>query len=364
MVEYRHLPNNGEKISTIGIGTGNFLQTNPQEIKNIVNYGIDNGINFIDSILHVDTAKALGDAIKPKRDKVILQSHFGCVFRNGAYTISRDLPEMIHTLDEELELYGTDYTDIGLIHYIDDKEDLRNVMDNGIYKTLLEMKEEGKIHYLGFISHTPSICKQLIDEGDFDLFMLSINPVYDFEPSENGLKLNKERMDLYNECEKRGIGITVMKPFDGGRLLDSKESPFKTSMTPNQCIQYILDRPAVHTCLPGIISLNQFKEVLEYYESNSKEKDYSFIGDLERKDINNLCLYCNHCQPCSSNIDIASVNKYYELSLKGDELAKSHYLDLIKHSSDCIECGDCEKRCPFNVEIIDKMKKINEYFKI
>ena len=83
--------------------------------------------------------------------------------------------------------------------------------------------------------------------------MFSINPAYDYEKGdEYGIGEVQERARFYRDCESMGVGISVMKPFGGGQLLDAKLSPFKQALTKNQCIQYALDRPAVMTVLPGI----------------------------------------------------------------------------------------------------------------
>ena len=69
-------------------------------------------------------------------------------------------------------------------------------------------------------------------------------------------------MDLYRRCEKEGIGITVMKPFSGGQLLDAKTSPFGKALTPYQCIQYALDKPGVLTVVPGVKNTDDVKSLL------------------------------------------------------------------------------------------------------
>jgi predicted aldo/keto reductase-like oxidoreductase len=41
----------------------------------------------------------------------------------------------------------------------------------------------------------------------------------------------------------------------------------------------------------------------------------------------------------------------------GDALAKEHYRTLEKRAKDCIECGSCEKNCPFRVNVREKMQQ-------
>jgi predicted aldo/keto reductase-like oxidoreductase len=194
--------------------------------------------------------------------------------------------------------------------------------------------------------------------------MFSVNAAYDFEPLEGKLAFPSERLELYRDCEKLGIGITVMKPFGGGRLLNAKNSPFRAPMTIPQCIQYALDRPAVLSCLPGVGSVGDLKGLLGYYDATTEDRDYSFIGSLPRRDMEGACIYCNHCQPCPSGIDIGFVNKYFDLAKAGDELARDHYMKLDKHASDCVQCGACEKNCPFQVSIRARMRESMSFFNL
>ena len=91
-------------------------------------------------------------------------------------------------------------------------------------------------------------------------------------------------------------------------------------------------------------------------------KDYSVIGTLVPKEAEGSCVYCNHCHPCPAGLDIALINKYYDLAKAGDKLAVDHYRNLEKKASDCIGCGHCDSRCPFHVSQTQRMKEIAAYF--
>ena len=80
------------------------------------------------------------------------------------------------------------------------------------------------------------------------------------------------------------------------------------------------------------------------------------------KDTKGTCVYCKHCHPCPAGLDIGLINKYYDLSLLGDVLAKEHYLTLEKAASDCLQCGHCNSRCPFSVDQMARMEEIQAYF--
>jgi predicted aldo/keto reductase-like oxidoreductase len=362
-VEYRKFAHDREKVSTIGIGSGSLYEAKPHEIKDIISYGMEKGINLIDTVMYDTSAvEPIAQALKGRRDEMIMQIHLGAVYPEGIYSKTRVLSKLQKGFEGELKKYGTDYADIGIIHSVDEVRDFEKIMADGIFDYARKLKRDGTIRYLGFSSHSPDICRLFIETGEIDIFMLSINATYDFKPSNGKLTLSHERMELYQECEKQGTGITVMKPYGGGQLLNANTSPFNRAMTVPQCIQYALDRPAVLSCLPGIRSKADFEDILKYYSTSKDERDYAFIGNLSQRDAYGTCIYCNHCQPCPSGIDIGSVNKYLDLSKAGDELAKDHYLRLSKNANDCIECGDCQENCPFHVDILNRMREVKDYF--
>lgn len=349
---------NGEKISTIGFGVGNLEYVSDNEIERIFSVGIERGMNFLDTCMSTDTAAyPIAKVIKGKREKLLLQNHFCISYPKGGYERVRDLNGVKDAFTKELKKYGTDYTDIGMIHFIDTDNDLDTVLNNRLIEYAYQLRKEGIIRYVGFSSHTPATCFKVLKAAKFDVMMLGINAAYDFEPSKSGLILSAERTAFYQECQKQGVAITVMKPYNAGQLLNAKTSPFKCAMTIPQCIQYALDRPAVVSCLVGAETLSELEATLNYYNSTAEERDYSFIGNLQRKDMTGVCVYCNHCLPCPAGIDIGTVNKYIDLIKTGDKIAADHYRKLSKHAGDCIGCSNCERSCPFGVNVRERMEE-------
>lgn len=374
-MEYRSWPRGKMKVSTIGIGASN-LRTTKKNACNMIDYGIEQGVNLVDFVFtQEEQFEILCNAIQGKRDKLYLQMHFGMIFsKNGQYRRSRDMAEVDHGFRSQLKRIGTDYADIGFIHCVDEQDDFDTVFSSGGFEYALRLREQGIIRHLGFASHNVEIARQFIETGEIDLFMFSINPAYDIDPArhnplgveiatEHSVSFAKERERLYRECEKRGIGINVMKPLGAGQLLDARTSPFEKALTVPQCLQYALDRPAVLSCLVGAKNTAELKEALEYYSTSPTQRDYSFIADLQHKEMMGRCVYCNHCLPCPSDINIGLVGKYLDLALAGDELAKKHYHSLQKNASDCICCGACEKNCPFRVNVMERMEKSVAIFK-
>lgn len=360
-MDYRVLPHGGEKISVIGLGMGGMTGTT-DEIAAIVDRAIGAGINFFDMAGSVKTPFcAYAQAFEGRRSKVYTQMHFGANYDSGKYGWTLELESIKATFEWQKSLFG--YTDFGFIHCIDDEGDLEEVLKpNGIFDYIKAQKAEGAVRHLGFSSHNPMIARRLLDTGVMDLFMFSINPAYDYARGEYGIGEVAQRSALYRDCQKEGVAISVMKPFGGGQLLSDKLSPFHQALTKNQCIKYALDRPAVITVLPGVRSMQDLEEVLEYVDAGDEEKDYSVISRFTPQSAFGNCVYCNHCQPCPAQLNVGLINKYYDLAKAGDALAKEHYNRLKVTAADCAKCGHCEERCPFRVRQMDRMEEICRFF--
>jgi len=283
--------------------------------------------------------------------------------QQGDYGWSRDLKTIQDTFAWELEALGTDYVDFGFLHCVDQPEDLDKIVRTGLLDYVKKLKDTGVVRHIGFSSHTPAVAHRVIDTGLVDMFMFSINPAYDFEKGdEYGIGSAKERADLLRRCEADGIGISVMKPFHGGQLLDARQSPFGQALTRYQCLQYALDRPAVLSVLPGVRGLTDLQQLLGFSDAPAAEKDYAAIGAFTPEKAIGNCVYCNHCQPCPAGIDIGLINKYYDLALAGDRMAASHYDKLTVKADACLSCGHCDNRCPFGVRQQQRIQTISTYF--
>lgn len=363
-MEYRFLPD-GQKISTIGIGVGNYGYENvsSDEIERIFQTAFDSGVNFFDTCMSVSyPAEAIARTIHGKRASLIMQNHLCVGYPHGEYQHLLRLSEVKDAFTMELKKYGTDYSDIGTIHFIDEESDLRRLIDTGVIDYAFELKKQGIIRNVAFSSHTPSVALKALNAGRFDAMFFGINAGYDYVPGKGGLVLSEERVRLYRECKRRGMAITVMKVYNNGQLLDARTSPFGRAMNPYQCLQYALDRPGVVSCLAGAVTAQEMAKTLQFYQVGERERDYSFIGALQKQDMAGSCTYCGHCMPCPQGIEINAVSRYYDLSKAGDPLAKAHYRNLSIHADACVSCGHCREFCPFHVNMPERMKEIKRYF--
>lgn len=362
-MEYRINQRTKDRISAIGIGTACLSDASEKEALEALELAHEGGVNYID--LAAASAECFGYCgrfFEKKRGSVMYQIHFGAEYSSGKYGWTTALEKVKRSVDWQLNTLRTDYIDYGFIHCLDEESDWDAYRRNGVLDYLLRMKEQGIVRHMGTSSHTPALANQVLDTGLVDMLMFSINPGYDYRQGEYANGSPDERMDLYRRCQKEGVGISVMKAFSGGQLLDEKTSPFGKALTQYQCIQYALDKPGVLTVVAGIRGKEDMRQLLGFFAAPEEERDYSVIGTFTSNDAAGKCVYCNHCHPCPAGLDIALINKYYDLSRAGDILAEGHYDKLEKKASDCIRCGHCNKRCPFKVDQMKRMEEIAGYF--
>lgn len=379
-MKYNALGNTGLRISEISLGCEGFNGKEDAFVQAVLGAAMDAGVNCLD-LYSPDPAmhRSVGAAIREKRREFVLQAHLCSVWREGQYKASRDLTEVKGAFAAMLGNLGTDYVDIGMIHYVDSPATWKQVLDNGILDYAREEKAAGRIRHIGLSSHNPIVALEAVKSGAIEVLMFSVNPCYDLLPGDEDCEtlwapgsyekplfnLDPLREELYETCQRLGVGITVMKVFGGGDLL-SEHSPAGKALTVPQCIHYALTRPAVAGVMAGVHSLEQLKASLAYETASEEEKDYAAVfAAFPKISWQGHCMYCGHCAPCPGEIEVANVTKFLNLArAQGQvpETVREHYAALRAHGGDCIACGACETRCPFGVPVMENMAAAKALF--
>ena len=374
-MRYRSLGNTGLKVSEIGLGAEWLERHNEEEVQAVIDRCEGCGINILDCWMsNPQVRSSIGKALKGRREKWIIQGHFGSTWQEGQYVRSRDLAKVEEAFRDLLTRLQTDYIDLGMIHFVDSEAEFRQVMEGEFLAYVKEQKERGVIRHIGMSTHNPQVAKLAALSGEIEMLLFSVNPAFDLLPPSEDLNdyfaesyqeglggIDPQREELYKLCEQRGVGITVMKGYAGGRLFDAKTSPFGVALTPVQCIHYALTRPAVASILVGYDTPEHVDAAVAYETAAEEERDYaSVLAKAPHHAYGGQCTYCGHCAPCPAGIDIAMVNKLYDLASMQEEVpatVRAHYQALSATAADCIACGGCESRCPFGVPVIEKMEQ-------
>ena len=363
-MRYRTNQRTGDRISEIGLGSAYLYEAGVDAGVKALRRAVEGGINYFDLAAGDGSSFPIyGEALHDVRNNVMFQIHFGADYSRVTYGWTLDLDTVKRSIDRQLRELKTDYIDYGFIHCQDESSDWENYLKNGIYDYIMELRKVGVVRHVGLSSHTPSVIQHIMDEAPIDMLMFSVNPAYDYGHGEYANGGVEERTAVYRRCEAEGVGISVMKPFSGGQLLDAAQSPFGKALTQYQCIRYALDKPGVLCVLPGVRDIADVDVLLEYENQTEEVLDYSVIGSFAPLEATGKCVYCNHCKPCPMGIDVGLVNKYYDLAQAGDKLAAEHYRTLEKNAGDCVQCGHCDSRCPFAVKQSERMQEIAKFFR-
>ena len=328
-MEYRILGKTGLEISRLGFGGIPIQKIDAEGTRALICELVKEGVNFIDTARgYTVSEEYLGFALEGVRDKFVLATK----------SMARTKEAMAKDIDISLRNLRTDYIDLYQVHNPAAK-DLEQVMaPDGALEALFEAKEAGKIGHIGITLHSVELFRKALDLDWVETIMFPYNVV------------ETQGEELIALCAERNIGFICMKPLAGGAIEDA-----------DIALRFIVSNPAVTVVIPGMA------EVAEIRQNAAAVSDTSPLTDEEEKRIaaikgslgTNFCRRCNYCQPCTAGINISGVflfeGYYSRYDLK--DWALSRYSSLPKTASDCIECGVCEERCPYDLPIRQMMKR-------
>lgn len=335
-MEKRILGKSNLEVSVIGLG-GIPIQKakSEEEAYNLVLDAYNNGINFIDTARGYRNSESLiGYAVeKIGRDKFIIATKSG----------QKTYGEIKEEIDISLNNLRTDYIDLFQFHNVRTKEELDLILsDNGALKLVKEYKEKGLIRQIGITSHSADLLDIAIDTNEFTTIQFPYNPV----------ELQGE--EVFKKAKKNNLGVIIMKPLAGGAITKGDLS-----------LRFILENENVTSVIPGMGSREEIEE------NTSVGKDLRGLTDEEREILNeevsslgiHFCRRCGYCLPCTVGIDIPTqfvIDAYYTRYNLPD-WAIDRYRKLDIKAKDCIECGKCLDRCPYDLPIIDMLKDVEEH---
>lgn len=336
-MEKRVLGRTGFEVSVVGLGGIPIQQCDQETANDIVKAAHENGINFIDTARgYTISEELLGNAIKKVgREKFIVATK----------SMGRTYDAIKADFETSYKHLGLDYIDLFQLHNVSKPEQFEQVMsDDGALKFLNEMKEQGLIKEIGVSSHSADMMLKLLDTGHFSTIQFPFNAV------------ESQGIPVFKKAKEMNVGTIVMKPIAGGVLMNHGL----------ESLRYILENDFITVVIPGM------KSVEEVEINATAGNDFRPLTDEERAELvadgeslgPNFCRRCGYCAPCTVGIDIPTIFTFdlYLTKYNLGEWAKSRYESQAVNAKDCIECGICETRCPYNLPIIEKLKGVSERF--
>jgi uncharacterized protein len=351
-MERRRLGRTDLTPNIIGLGVEH-LNGQPREtVQEVLAYALAAGIDFIDLIAWTpEVQECVGEAIRGRRESLILAGHLGMAETDGQYRRTRDIVEAQRCVEALMTRLGTDHLDIlYCMHNSDQAADLDDLLAPGGFLEIgRRLQEQGVTRYLGFSGHTAANALRAIEAACPDVIMYPVN-LHATAAAEN--------VALLERCEAEGVGVVAMKALAGGTLLERCPT-----LSPAECLTFTLAQPGVATVAVGCRTVAHVDAALAYLSGSDELRSLPQILDVVREALRGQCTYCNHCQPCPVEIDIAAVHRLLAQSESEvtDEL-RGEYQRLAVPASACIRCEVCVERCPFGVESAANMARAAEAF--
>ena len=311
------------KVNDIGCGGIPIQRLTQQEVNEMINVMIDQGINFIDTARGYSNSEMLiGNAIEGKRKYFILATK----------SMARTYDAMKLDIETSLKNLKTNYIDLYQLHNVPIGENIE-----GAIKALEEAKMEKKIGHIGITSHSIEMLEKAIEDNYFETVQFPYNIV------------EKQAEKLFKKANKNNIGVIVMKPLAGGAITDSELA-----------LKYILNNEDISVIIPGMESVEQIISNNSVKPCNFTVEEEKKIAEIRKELNNDFCRRCGYCMPCPKGINIpfTFLCEGYYLRYNLQQWALERYNSMKVKPSACIKCGLCESKCPYNLKIRTKLQGV------
>ena len=333
-MQYRVLGKSGLKISRLGFGGIPIQRIDAEGTKELIRAIHDAGVNYIDTARgYTVSEEYLGYALEGVRQDFVLATK----------SMARDKAGMARDIDISLKNLRTDYIDLYQIHNPNLAQLEQVVAPGGALEALLEAKEAGKIGHIGVTIHLQEVFEKALEYDWVETIMFPYNIV------------ETQGEELIAKCAEKNIGFIDMKPLAGGALDDA-----------TLAIRFIAANPNVDVIIPGMATEEEFRQNLAAVEDSAplREEELARVAAIRDSLGTQFCRRCNYCAPCTMGINISGVflmeGYYSRYGLQ--DWAKARYAGFDRKASDCIGCGVCESRCPYQLPIRDMLKKAADVF--
>ncbi|MFW9794493.1 MAG: aldo/keto reductase [Candidatus Thorarchaeota archaeon] len=326
----------GLEVSRVGIGGIPILRLPVNEAIEVIKYSLDLGITFIDTANAYSSQKKsseeiIGKGVEGRRDQVAIATKSSVRTKKGA----------LKHIQFSLKRLNTDYIDLWQFHGVNNEEAYNRIMaPGGAMEAAKEALETGTIRHIGFSSHAIDIAFKMVESGHFETIQFPFNFV------------NNEAADkLIPLAKKMNVGFIAMKPFAGGNLRHA-----------DLAIKYILQFDNVLPD-PGIKSFKEIKEIVDIVEGSWDlcDSDEKRMQDIRDELGTRFCRWCSYCMPCPNKVNIPWLMNVRLVHSYGDRYF-NNASRAVDTADNCIQCGECEPKCPYELPIMERIAANAEWF--
>ena len=327
-MEYVTLGNTGLTISRLGFGGIPIQRVDPEAARTLMHALLEKGINYIDSARgYTVSEEYIGYGLEGIRDKFVLATKGRGLTREA----------MAEDVARSLQNFRTDYIDLYQFHN-PSLSDLEKILaPGGALEALQEAKALGTVRHIGITAHSTEVFRRALELPWVETIMFPYNIV------------ESQGEELIRACGEKNIGFICMKPLAGGAIEDA-----------DLAIRYITKNPNVTVVIPGMADMRELEQNLAAAENPAPftKAELERIEAIREALGTQFCRRCNYCAPCTVGIAIPQVFTFQGyLSRYGlADWAKDRYAGMPAKASDCVGCGQCETRCPYQLPIREMLK--------
>jgi hypothetical protein len=340
-------------VSDIVLGTGRIKDENGERVARAA---IERGINYIDTSPDYSAAgseQAVGKAIQGHRDKLFIATKFCTPL--GHLAPGTSVEHYKQAVEASLQRLGTDYVDLCHIHSVDSVERL---MDENVHEAFDQLKQEGKVRFMGFSTHTPNLVEVAntgIDSGRFDVMMLAYHHGI-WAPLAGIIARARAEQDM---------GVVAMKTLKGAKHQGLADFRDEADSYTQAALKWALSNPDV-SC--AVISFFEQQHVDEYLFASGRPVSIADRKILEKYDRQILGSYCApHCGECLDSCpeglpihDVLRHRMYFE-DYGWEKEGMRLYSKLEKNAAACASCSaPCLGSCPTGIPISERMTGAHE----
>jgi predicted aldo/keto reductase-like oxidoreductase len=330
------LGKSGLRVTRIGFGGIPIQRLSEEQTIKVLHRAIDGGLNWIDTANDYGTSEErIGKAIKkyPRSDVLL--------FTKGG---GRDPKTLREQIELSLQRLQTVHIDLFQFHNILSPELWQTMEGNGAFDAVREYRDRGMIRHIGASAHTREAALAVVEHPEIEVLQYPFNFI-----------VEEEGLEIVEACRKKDIGFIAMKPFGGGALQDA-----------SACIRFLLGVPDV-VADPGFEHIEEVDEVLTLWKEGTSlsGENKRTIEHLRQELGTRFCRRCGYCSPCPHGVHIVSLMTMETLVKRfpADRLSEDWIAEAGRSVENCIECGECEDKCPYDLPIMEGIRRGAESLK-
>lgn len=354
---HRRFGRTGWDISDIVLGTGRIRGDDGERIARLA---LERGVNYFDTSPDYSGAgseQAMGRAIRGVRDRLFIATKF-CT-PTGHLPPGTSVARYMEAVEGSLRRLGTDYVDLCHIHSVDE---VARLMDENAHEAFDRLKQQGKVRFLGFSTHTPNLVEVAtrgIESGRFDVMMLAYH---------HGLWPRIPEL-IRRARSEQDMGVVAMKTLKGAKHRGLENfQPYAESYS-QAALKWVLSNPDVSCAVISFFTLQHVDEYLSASGQRLSDRDLAILEEYDRQVAGRYCApHCGQClSACPEGLPIHDVLRYrmYFEDYGWEKEGLRLYGALSKRADVCASCSaPCTGTCPVGIPIRERMLGAHELLTI